>query len=250
MNSPSLGNVDVFVIAAYMLVMLGFGVYFMRRQHTASEYLLASRDVGWFAIGLSLLSSLNSALDYIVGPASYIEWGMLIGTGIVAVILAFPVVFKVFIPFYQRLRIFNCYEYLEYRFDVGVRTTASAIFILWRICWMAFTVFLPAYALHIVMGLALLPTIVALGILTTIYTALGGTRAVVWTDVVQAIIMFIGLMLACGLAVRGVPNGVSGVWEIADQKQLLNVTATIPGWTQAGFWEKVSLYFHFPFSFL
>src|SRR5438046_1817436 len=143
---PSLHPIDIAVIVAYLAGIMGIGFYFMRRQKSANEYLLASHDVGWFAIGLSLLSSLNSASDYIVGPASFIEWGLMLGAGLIAVVLAFPVVFILFIPFYQRLKVFNCYEYLELRFDVRVRTTASAIFVLWRICWMSFTIYLPAYA--------------------------------------------------------------------------------------------------------
>jgi SSS family solute:Na+ symporter len=239
---------DYLVIAAYFATMLGVGFYFMRGQKTASEYLLASHEIGWFAIGLSLLSSLNSAMDYIVGPAAYIEWGMILGAGFISVILAFPFVFSILIPFYQKLNIFNCYEYLESRFDIRVRTTASVIFILWRICWMAFTIYLPAYALNIVMGLPELPTVIFLGVFATFYTTIGGARTVIWTDVIQAIIMLVGLVLAVIIAVRGVPNGFAGVWESANNANLLKPTATIPGWEAAGFWEKVSLYFHFPIT--
>jgi SSS family transporter len=247
---PSLHSIDIAVIVAYLAAMLGMGLYFMRRQTSASEYLLASRSIGWFAIGLSLLSSLNSALDYIVGPAAYIEWGLVLGMGILAVILAFPFVFYLFIPFYQRLKILNCYEYLEYRFDVRVRTTASAIFILWRICWMAFTIYLPAYALNVVMGLPLIPTIVVLGVITTSYTTMGGARAVVWTDVVQAIIMFTGLLLATIIAVRQVPGGLVGVWNAAEEQGLLQVTARIPEWDGAGVGGRVVLYFTYPITIL
>jgi SSS family solute:Na+ symporter len=248
MAHSSLHVLDTAVIVLYLGIMIGMGVYFMRRQRNASEYLLASHDIGWFAIGLSLLSALNSALDYIVGPASYMEWGLILGVGIVSVMLAFPIVFSVFIPFYQRLSIFNCYEYLEHRFDVRVRTTASAIFVLWRICWMAFTIYLPAYALNVVMGMPVLPTILVLGAFTTVYTTIGGIRAVIWTDVVQAIIMFVGLILAIFLAVRGVPDGLAGMWNAARESQMLRVTADLPGWDSASFWDKVSLYLHYPIT--
>lgn len=75
MDPPALHWIDVAVIVVYLSAMVGMGVYFMRRQTSTSEFLLASRNVGWFAIGLSLLSSLNSAMDYVVGPAAYVEWG-------------------------------------------------------------------------------------------------------------------------------------------------------------------------------
>ena len=152
MVTPSLHWIDIAIIVGYLSAMLGMGVYFMRRQKDTSEYLLASRSVGWFAIGLSLLSSLNSAMDYVVGPASYMEWGLILSVSMISIVLAFPIVLRTFIPFYQRLRIYNCYEYLEYRFNVWVRVTVSMIFLLWRICWMSFTIYLPAYVLNVVVA--------------------------------------------------------------------------------------------------
>lgn len=250
MNTPMLHWLDILVIAIYLIAMLGMGFYFMKRQKTTSEYLLASRSVGWFAIGLSLLSSLNSAMDYVVGPASYMEWGSILGFALLSIVLALPIVLKVFIPFYQRLKVYNCYEYLEYRFHVGVRLTASIIFILWRICWMGFTLYLPAYVLNIVMGLPLTPTVIALGIITTTYTTLGGVRAVIWTDVVQAIIMFTGIILAISLLLNQIPDGFAGVWNTAKAADLIYFRARIPGWEEAqGLGERMSLYFHYPITF-
>ena len=250
MLEPSLHWIDIAVIVVYLSAMLAMGLYFMRRQKSTSEFLLASRSVGWFAIGLSLLSSLNSAMDYVVGPASYLQWGLILSAAMISIVVAFTIVFKFFIPFYQRLRIYNCYEYLEYRFHLGVRLTASLIFILWRICWMGFTLYLPAYVLNVVMGLPLIETVLALGIITTTYTTLGGVRAVVWTDVVQALIMFTGIILAIALLLGQIPGGLAGVWSAARDADLIYFSARIPGWDSAGsVWEKVSLYFHFPITF-
>lgn len=110
-------------------------------------------------------------------------------------------------PLYQRLRFYNCYEYLEHRFDVRVRVTVTLIFILWRISWMGTTLYLPAYVLRVAMGWDLLLTVAALGLITTIYTTLGGVRGAVWTDVAQAFVMFAGLILATVLVIMQVPGG-------------------------------------------
>lgn len=250
METPSLHWLDIAVIVFYLLAMLAMGSHFMRRQKSASEYLLAGRSVGWLAIGLSLLSSLNSAMDYVVGPASYMEWGLILSVGMISIVLAFPIVLKIFIPFYQRLNVYNCYEYLEYRFDVGARTTASVIFMLWRFCWMAFTLYLPAFALNKALGLPLLETIIGLGLITTAYTTMGGVRGVVWTDVVQAVVMFAGILIAIGLLLWEIPGGLRGMWDVATQSDLVYFTARIPGWEEAhGFWHKTSLYFHYPITF-
>ena len=82
------------MIVVYLSAMLAMGLYFMRRQKSTSEFLLASRSVGWFAIGLSLLSSLNSAMDYVVGPASYLQWGLILSAAMISIVVAFPIVFN------------------------------------------------------------------------------------------------------------------------------------------------------------
>lgn len=100
------------------------------------------------------------------------------------------------------------------------------------------------------MGLPLIGTVITLGIITTVYTTIGGVRAVIWTDVVQALIMFVGIILAIVLLLSEIPGGAAGVWAAAADADLIYFTARIPGWDQAdGLWEKVGLYFHFPITF-
>jgi len=76
-DSTPLHWLDLAVIVVYLTVVVGIGLYFMRRQKSTKEYLLAGRSVGWFEIGFSLLASLNSAVDYVIGPAQIIEFGFL-----------------------------------------------------------------------------------------------------------------------------------------------------------------------------
>jgi SSS family solute:Na+ symporter len=250
MKPISLHWIDYAVVILYLGSMLGMGLYFMRRQKTTSEYLLASRSVGWVAIGLSLLSSLNSASDYVIGPAAYMQWGLLMTVGVIPLVICFPLILVTFIPFYQRLNLYNCYEYLEHRFAVSVRTTSSVIFIIWRICWMGMTLYLPAFVLNEIAGFDLIPTIIALGVITTTYTTLGGVRAVVWTDVAQAVIMFAGLVIAIGLLYVAIPGGWSDVWELNKGTDFFRFTANIPGWeTAESLGEKIGLYFRFDMTF-
>ncbi|MBI4556953.1 MAG: sodium/solute symporter [Candidatus Hydrogenedentes bacterium] len=241
--------IDTGIIVLYMAAMIGVGAFFARRQKSASEYLLASREVGWFAIGLSLLSTLNSAVDYVIGPAQIIQFGFLNLVAILPVFISFPIIFKHFLPFYQRLRLYNCYEYLEHRFNVWVRVTVTLIFILWRIAWMGTTIYLPAYVLNVVMGWNLIDTILALGVITTLYTTLGGVRGAIWTDVAQAVIMFVGLILATWLIVREIPGGLGEVWSVSRDAGFMNFTAHIPGWGDAGAWDRLRLYFEADLTF-
>ena len=125
---------------------------------------------------------------------------------------AFPsavVVIYVFMPFYHRLQVYTAYEYLEKRFSVTVRSLASGIFVLWRVLWMGTAIYVPSLVLHTVTGFALIETIVAVGVVATLYTVLGGMRAVIWTDVVQFFVLFCGSILALwvvGSAVEDSPE--------------------------------------------
>ena len=250
MPEPTFHWIDGAVIVLYMLGMLVIGARFARRQESASEYLLASRSVGWFAVGLSLLASLNSAADYVVGPAQILEFGFMNLVFLLPVVISFPIIFKYFLPFYQRLPLYHCYEYLEQRFHVSVRVTVTLLFIVWRISWMGATIYLPAYVLNVVMGFDLYVTIIVLGVITTAYTAMGGVRGVIWTDVTQAIIMFIGLIVATWLVIGHVDGGFSRVWTISRDEGFMYFTAKIPEMATATSWtEKVYLYFKAPLTF-
>jgi SSS family solute:Na+ symporter len=245
-----LNAIDIGVIAVYMIAMVAIGVYCARRDASASEYLLAGRNVGWFAIGMSLLSSLNSAADYVIGPAQILEFGFMNFVWIIPVFLSFPIIFGQFIPSYSRLRVYNCYEYLERRFNLPTRLLVTTFFIIWRITWMGATIYLPAYVLNIVMGFDLYRTILLLGAITTLYTVVGGVRGVVWTDVVQAFIMFIGLILAVWLVIVKVPGGFGEVWSISRDNGFMYFTARIPEMaTATSWWERFVLYFSAPLTF-
>ncbi|MCC6489743.1 MAG: sodium/solute symporter [Candidatus Hydrogenedentes bacterium] len=241
--------VDVGVIVVYMASMVGIGAHFAKRQDSASEYLLANRSVGWFAIGLSLLASLNSAADYVIGPAMILEFGFMNLLWILPVFLSFPIIFSYFLPFYGRLRVYNCYEYLEHRFDLGVRLIVTSLFIIWRITWMGATIYLPAYVLNVVMGFDLYWTILVLGAVTTLYTAMGGVRGAIWTDVSQAVIMFAGLILATWLVIQEIPGGFGEVWNISRDEGFMYFTAKIPEMASARtFAEKAAAYFSAPLT--
>src|SRR4029434_9075442 len=98
-------------------------------------------------------------------------------------------------PFFKRLDFYSVYEYLETRFDVRVRTLAAAIFIVWRLGWMATALYVPCLAINATLApeFDLTTLIVVLGALVTLYTLLGGIQAVIWNDVMQFCVMFGGL---------------------------------------------------------
>jgi SSS family transporter len=171
----------------------------------------------WLPVGLSLMAALDSAIDYLMQPSSTIRYGLILLVGTSSWLLLYPWVARVTLPFYRRLNLYTTYEYLEARFDVRVRTLAAGIFIVWRLGWMATAIYVPCLAISAATGggIPVTGTIVALGVIVTFYTALGGVHAVIWNDVAQFIVRFGGLTAVVVIASQSVPGGLTEIWQVA-----------------------------------
>ena len=192
--AASLAAIDYAVIAAYLLIVVGIGVWVSRRVETGDDLFLAGRSLRWPVVGGSLFAS-NISSTTLIGLA-----GAAYGSGIAVanyewmagVVLVFMAVF--FIPIYLRARISTVPEYLERRFDRRSRLYFSAVTI-------ALTVLVDTaggvYAGAVVLrtffpDLVLWQTCAALAVFAGLYTAAGGLRAVVYTDVVQTVVLILG----------------------------------------------------------
>ncbi len=216
MNSGVFSIPDYAALAVYLVLVVAIGLWVGRGQKDTKEYFLASRSMGWFAVGISTLASLYSAITYMGAPAEYFTYGLPMASQTLSIVLVVPVVMYVFMPFYHRLQVYTAYEYLEQRFDLSVRTLASGLFVVWRILWMATATYVPALVLHTVTGMPMLETILGVGIAATLYTVAGGMRAVIWTDVCQFFILVGGSVLAVWLIGRDA-GGMVDAWRIAEQ---------------------------------
>ncbi len=194
---------DWAIIGFYFLSMLGIGLFFSRRTNTADDYLLGGRNQRPWAVGLSLFATLLSTLSYIAYPGEIIKHGPMIVGGLLAYPLIFLLVGFLFIPVVMRLHVTSAYEILEQRLGLGVRMCGSVIFILLRMAWMAAIIYVTTSAVIIpVLGLdpRWAPWIgVVIGVITLVYTSLGGLQAVIWTDVVQTFILFFGALATLAL---------------------------------------------------
>ncbi|HEV2294755.1 MAG TPA: sodium/solute symporter [Tepidisphaeraceae bacterium] len=226
------GWIDLAIIIAYLLVLAGIGVYFSRRQTGLEDYFRAGQSMGWVPVGLSLMAALNSGIDYMTQPSASIQYGLVYLPSLLTWPLAYAYVVYLILPFYRRLNVYSVYEYLERRFDVRVRSLAAVIFILWRLGWMATALYVPCLAVSAASDgwLPLVPTILVLGTIVTVYTALGGIKGVIWTDVVQFCVMFSGLAVTVAVIVWNVPGGFPQIWQVADAggKTALNVLPQAP----------------------
>jgi len=206
---------DLVVFGVYMLFSIGVGVWFTRQQKDLRSYLLADQDMHWFLVSISVIAALFSGITYLGAPAETFKNDLSYLWTLVAFFVATPITAKVFLPFFYNLRIFTAYEYLELRFDRRLRWLASGLFIVRVTMWLAIATYAPALAIHETTGLPLEFSVILTGVATTFYTALGGMKAVIWTDTMQFLVLFGGIFFVVGYALMGIPGGLAGAWEIA-----------------------------------
>jgi SSS family transporter len=246
--STHFGILDAIIIFAYLAMLTGIGIYFSRRQNNLEEYFLAGRTMGWLPIGMSLMAALNSGIDYVMQPSFVIIYGLVGTVTVVSWFFLYPWTAYVTVPFYRRLNVLSAYEYLETRFDGKVRTLAAMIFLLWRIGWMATAIYVPALMLSTMSG-GMFSTgvlVVVLGFVLTLYTMLGGIKAVIWTEVIQFCVMLAGLAIMMGVVIYHVKGGIPVIWQTAAEGGRTAFLTSIPGFSEAGFWEKIRMYFAEP----
>lgn len=210
-------SLDVAVIVLYLGIMLAIGIYFNGEQKSTEDFFLAGRTLGWFPLGLSLMATLISAMSYTAIPAQGYKFGLATLWMPLAIWLTVPVLWGVAIPIFRGLQLTSIYEYLELRFDGRTRLAATALFAVWRLLWLGGVLFAPCKAIAAAVGwqTATPVLIVILGVVTTAYTFLGGIKAVVWTDVIQGIVMLGGAFLVFFSVWALLPGGPTHVWQVA-----------------------------------
>ncbi len=182
---------DYFVLAGYLALMLAVGAWFSRTQRDSQEFFLAGRAMGWLPLGLSVMATLLSALTYTGVPGEAYAVGFRYALLAVLIWLLAPLMWVVILPLYRGLRMYSVYEYLELRYDRCTRLASTATFILWRLPWLGGVLYAPAKVVIVAAALEIpeWTLLTTLGLVATAYTFLGGMKAVIWTDVVQTIVM-------------------------------------------------------------
>ena len=193
-----LQGLDWLVIGVYGALMLGVGWYYSRRQTNTEEYFLAGRSMNSWLIGISIFATLLSTISYLGSPGEIVKHGPVVLSGLLILPLVYLVAGYLLIPHIMRLRITSAYEILETRFGPGIRTLGAVIFILTRLVWMAFLIYLAAKLMVEMLNWrpAAIPWVVVVaGVIAVLYTAMGGLRAVVVTDLLQFVILLGGAIL-------------------------------------------------------
>lgn len=207
------------VVGFYALLMVGMACFFIFKKKDENDYFRGGSKIPWYVAGMSIFATMLSSITFIAIPTqAYLQdWRYFIMAFFI--IGMAPVAIYYYLPFFCRLGITSAYEYLEKRFNLGVRLFGSAAFIVFMICRVAVVTLLPAIALNAVTGISIDACILICGILTMIYCSLGGLEAVIWSDFVQGIVLMGGAVAVLVLLIMKTgPDGAhfSTFWNIAD----------------------------------
>ena len=236
MNETTVSVIDYLIIALYIIGTTGFGAWFIRRSHDMQGFTLAGNIIPGWAIGLSLLATYLSSISFLANPGkSYAaDWRPFVFS--LTLPIAVWIAARWFIPHYRRHVKTTAYEYLEQRFGLWARLYMGAAYILLQIGRFAVVLYLTALALAALLQIDITVLILVLGILTIIYTLLGGFAAVIWTDVVQSIVLFFGGLLCLYLLITQMPGGWSQLSASANAEHKFALGEMDLDFAIQGFW--------------
>ncbi|NWV21162.1 SC5A6 protein, partial [Origma solitaria] len=238
--------IDYSIFALLLVLSSAIGLFYALsgdRQRTVQEFLLANRDMGCLPVALSLLASFQSAVAILGVPAEIFRFGTEYWFLGCSYFLGLLIPAHIFIPVFYRLRITSTYEYLELRFNKTVRVLGTVTFIFqmvsgardggvqglggWarlstalpspQVIYMGVVLYAPALALNAVTGFDLWSAVLTMGLVCTLYTTLGGLKAVIWTDVFQTLVMLAGQVAVIVVGAWRV-GGMARVWRVAEQE--------------------------------
>ncbi len=227
---------DFLVMGLYFAFLVAIGVYFSKRENTSADFFLGGKRVPWWAAGVSIFGTLLSAITFLAVPAIAYSTNWVYFVGNVSIVFVAPVIVYAYLPFFRRLDVTTAYEYLEKRFNLGVRLFGSAAFLLFQLGRIGIVLYLPAITLSTATGMDVRLAIILMGVLCTLYTVMGGIEAVIWTDLLQVIVLLGGALLSLLVIATDVDGGFSAIIStgMADGKfRMANWTWD---YTVAAFW--------------
>src|SRR3954465_3411039 len=213
--------IDCAVLLLYFIVIISIGLYMGRKEESLKDFALGGRRIPWWAVFASLIAAETSAGTFFGTPGegfshrNYTYLQLAFGT-----ILGRILVSYIFIKPYYDYKVYSIYEYLTARFGVGSKNAASAVFMVTRLLASGARLYVAAIALALAYEMITgvrpnqsqtlyiyVGATVVIVVLTAIYTTLGGIKAVIWTDLIQASIMIGSALIALGLLYSSLPGG-------------------------------------------
>lgn len=205
MDLADFGALNWAIVIGYLIMNLALGGWMSRKVKSASDYHLGDKSTPWWAIGISIVASYVSALSFLGAPA----WAYGAGMAALIIHINYPLVVFItivfFVPFFYTSGVASIYEYLERRFGVRARAVIGLVFLITMTMSAGSMITATGIVAHSTLGIDIRVAIVAMTTIVVIYTMLGGMNAVIWTDVLQGLILTIGVAVVLACIFRTVP---------------------------------------------
>ncbi len=228
---------DYAMLFVYLGLIAFLGYYFSSKTKSSKDFFLGGQKIPFWAAGLSMMAAQVSSIGFMSIPAKAFATNWSYFAGVLTWFVAVPVVIYAFVPFYRRLNVTSAYEYLEKRFNPFIRKFIAALYLLFQLIGrLGAIIFLPAIALSAVTGIDAIVCILIIGLLSTTYTVLGGMNAVIWIDVIQAIVLFGGVFLIIFYIFFNVDGGFTAFTNVAWADHKFSFGSFDMNMTAAVFW--------------
>ena len=234
-----LHGIDIAILFLYAAILLGMGVYYFRKSKTSAQFMVADRSIPAWAAGLAVMSAYTSSISYIATPGKAFDdnWHPLVFALTIPPITF--IVTRYVIPYYRKMKMISVYQFLEDRLGAYGRIYAALSFILFMVGRIAVILYLSSLLLNFFLPWNLVGIIVFIGIVTIIYTMLGGMEAVIWTDVMQSAIMIIGILFCAGALTVAVFSKPEFLIQNAFDADKFNLGSTSFSFTSRTIWVMI-----------
>ena len=201
------GTLNWSILIAYILLNLLLGWVLSKRVSTADDFYLGRRTTPWWAIGISVIATYVSALSFLGGPA----WSYENNLSVIAIHLNYPIVVflvvTLFLPFFFNSGVASIYDYMERRFGAKSRVVISGVFLVSQALTSAAILYATSLVIEFITGIDVKYAIVIVTVVALVYTMMGGITAVIWTDVIQAGVLFVGALIIFYALLDQMPGG-------------------------------------------
>lgn len=213
--------IDLAVCVACLAVVLLIGWASARGQHSNEEFFVGGRRMNWWAVGISMFATSFSSISFLGLPqrGAYQDFSFYLTILMIPLVIT-PILWFIFVPLYVRLKVSSGYEYLGRRFGIPTQLIGATLYSSYAIGWMGTMLYAVALTLRTVMGLddtQYVLALIAVGTFATIYAALGGLRAAVWTEVLLAVVLCSSIIIVFFLTIGRINGGWAAYWDIANQ---------------------------------
>ena len=240
--------IDWIVFGIYLASVFAFGLYMSRREESSSDFFLAGRGLPWYAIALSLFASNISSGSLVALAGDAYRFGMAVSTLEWGAIVCLSLLVFVFLPYYRSSFVFTTPEFLEKRYGPTARMlfATSAIAVeLW--VYMPYMFYAGGLFLESLFGLPFAWSVIGIAVFVGIYTTIGGLGAVVWTDVIQGVLMIAGGLTVTALALAEIGGWTAFCEQVPEEHMSVCLPGDHPAYpfpaTMIGGYLMVSIYY-------